>query len=753
MQFLSFTSPKKYLNLSNNFYLKKLPNLSEIDYKTYYLRLTGLYIKDINYLTNLKYLEKLNISFTYVKNLPQMNNLNELQMIEVELDDFNDLNKCKNLTKLKLTHDDFDLKDPHNSLEILHCSILYRPDLLHKKFPNLKEVRFEHIHPKIISSQNDQVNKYYQNLIYKCCLSSKSIIQTKENKIIEDFEDELDEEFKYFNLNNYIKEFSEGRLEYIHICKNLSHLVKYNIYTMRENKVMNIYDNNKLLIKSFEKTNDLNENLVKETINDEKFVIIKDHYKYCYLYRDEKMDEFDSNIRKNIIKRIIYNDYKLNDEIISQLENFEYEFDDDFSIDKLFKDIKENGLTEQLIKKVKFFDKTRKNEKFCEEKQKEPKNIIENSNSIDYYELEQGVGFKELEVDNIKDILWFAGKKYLLTDKQKNQFVDIIKELNSQYNQDHKNIIYARFDNNHQIIHFKLDQEGNEIIIDKPNSELSDNSASFKRLFPDLFDSSDLELSDDSTSIEQEDEPNLENNLIKNIELRQDAVMMLDNNSNQNLNIDNNEPVNIVQVVQFPEESYRNNYVPKKNIFNNIFLDDAAIICDDLDLNITNIDDVDNLLINNKFLNITEIPNRNTSRFHLNFYGRPANFRQNLIENSNGFIMLGTSSDEGNFNHIEALLDKNKDHMSLELYQIYFIFKNRMYTNFLSSDDSMIDYSDDIVVLNDGSVGWGGTFYPFDVILEPHPKLILNKDIGIGSPIKKTNCHNRVYKCCQYHNL
>src|SRR5271170_7414007 len=85
---------KKYVDMSNRPYIKKLPNLTELNSSIETLRLAAQRIDNIDYLTNLKCLKKLNISFTYIKNLPEMINLEELQMIEVELDNFNDLNKC-----------------------------------------------------------------------------------------------------------------------------------------------------------------------------------------------------------------------------------------------------------------------------------------------------------------------------------------------------------------------------------------------------------------------------------------------------------------------------------------------------------------------------------------------------------------------------------------------------------------------------------------------------------------------------------
>lgn len=125
-----------YVNASNRPYTKKLPDLARLDKNVRYLRLAALYIHDINLLEHYKYLKRLNISFTYVKSLPPMSQLTELQMMEVELDDWNDLAKCPDLKLLKMTSDDIVLTKPLPKLEVLHCAVICRPDLLHERFPD-----------------------------------------------------------------------------------------------------------------------------------------------------------------------------------------------------------------------------------------------------------------------------------------------------------------------------------------------------------------------------------------------------------------------------------------------------------------------------------------------------------------------------------------------------------------------------------------------------------------------------------------
>ena len=223
-----------------------------------------------------------------------------------------------------------------------------------------------------------------------------------------------------------------------------------------------------------------------------------------------------------------------------------------------------------------------------------------------------------------------------------------------------------------------------------------------------------------------------------------------DNDNNSDSDNDNNsdsdsDSKNLVKMVSVPSENCRTDYVPRTDRYNNIFLKDSLVVADDIEVDN---EDIENLLNNKDFLKLDSIiPNeRTTRRSHLDFYGKAANFSRQLIENSNGFIMLGTSGDEGSTNHIDALLDKSKAHMPLYLNEMYFIFKNRMYNNLLTCN--LTDYTEDVQILNNGKVGWGGTFYAFDVILEPHPTVLLERDIIIRSPLQKTVGHNHVLKCC-----
>lgn len=65
------TSAPIYFNLSNDFYKKTLPDLSQIDPNVQILRLAGLYLHYITNIGHLQFLTKLNISFTYVKIIPK----------------------------------------------------------------------------------------------------------------------------------------------------------------------------------------------------------------------------------------------------------------------------------------------------------------------------------------------------------------------------------------------------------------------------------------------------------------------------------------------------------------------------------------------------------------------------------------------------------------------------------------------------------------------------------------------------------
>jgi len=133
-----------------------------------------------------------------------------------------------------------------------------------------------------------------------------------------------------------------------------------------------------------------------------------------------------------------------------------------------------------------------------------------------------------------------------------------------------------------------------------------------------------------------------------------------------------------------------------------------------------------------------------SARFHLYFYGKAINMNENIIKNYNNNLFLGQSGDVGQINYLDVMMDKNKS-VDLYLIEIFFIFKNKFYTNFTNNPLELFD-DKYLVVLNDGTVGRGATFYPFDVVLDPHPNLIINRDIIIKSPINiacRTN-----FSCC-----
>ncbi len=720
-----------YLDLSNRPYLKKLPDLSQIDPVVNVLRLTALYLHDIAPLEQLVNLRKLNISYTYVQSLPNLPQLEELCMVEVNLTDHNDLAKCPKLRKLKVTTDDINLTMPLQNLEVLHCAVVTRPDLLYQRFPNLKELRFEHVHPKQRTHQTQDVLTYYQNLKYTRCETTKTVIQEEERSEIDEFDDWIDENFSDFNLQDHLVAFSEGRLEYTYICKNISHLDKRNIHTMRTGDRMNIYDYENNVINSYERTKD---HTIVKTLPDDQYMKLNNHYGKCTIYYDPEDPEEDkyngTDSRVVILKKIMINNYQLNDEINTLINNFSPKKYDDWlneiSVDKLISDIKNQGLTEELKKKVEVFDryphKTNNIVEFDgdikdtdegeddEEPETQKRETIKCGGS-NPYTLNRGESLKPLTVDEIKDVLWYGGRKYLLTPKQKQQFVDFIKSENKETESFIKNLVWARFVNG-KMLHFRTDEEGNEIPVDISVSDEESEPS------PDPDNVSTMTNPSSSHPNEESDSDS--------------------DTSNEDCSD------NLVKIVSVPPQNHRTNYTPRTDRFNNIFMEDALLVADDIEIANDNMGD---LLDHEKFMKLNDIiPNKRTTyRSHLDFYGKAANFSKDLIENSNGYIMLGTSGDEGSTSNIDALLDKSKDHLPLELNDVYFVFKNRLYCTVLGDLD---DYTDDVQILNSGEVGWGGTFYPFDVILEPHPNVILEKSIDIYSPLNKTANHDHVYRCC-----
>lgn len=760
----------KYIDLSNKPYLRTLPDLTKLNHNIETLRLTALYLHNIDAIGSLNRLKKLNISFTYVKSLPVLPLLEELSMVEVDLNNYDDLAKFGNLKKLKITHDDINLTMPLNSIEILHCAVLHRPDLLFFRFPNLKELRFEHIHPK---NPNNIINiDYYEKLIYKKVQSTKTIIQLKNPTIIDDFDDEVDLSFNDFELKDYIEDFASNRLEYLYYCKDLSHMKKHNIYTIRTGEQMNIHDNDGVIIKSFERNTKLSSgNRIIETISDEEYIRLmeyQDNYSIDYSKKDDqynKTSNKDIQSQYNIIKSIIQNNYKLNDEIINLMSNFSIEGDDLFG--QTIMDIKINGLTDDSIEKIRWVDGRSEYDiaedngiEYINKKEKddsEDDDTLLSSSIRNYYDkLDGNMELHNLTVDEIKDILWYRGKQYLLSNTEKQKFVDKIKEINDEWNQDKayfkKHARFARFTED-GIVHYKIDENGNEIPCS--DNEISDDENDGKPIDENcLSDTSDEIFCLDPKSVLKKNviikhaqiDCNIANTSTENDisdSLKKDSMIkhsggtdvsneLISSNDNSNEETDD-MPKNVVYKVQWPGNDFRQTYNPNIGYPNNVFLDNGLIVMDD-----NNIDVIEKPLMENNIMD----------RQYLNFYGKPANLSTLLMKNSNGYIMMGTSHDSDRYEYMDALLDKQFQDKKLSLRETFFMFKNRMYTNFMGSDTNITDYTDDIVVLNDGRVGWGGTFYAFDVILNPHPNLITEKDIIIQSPLNKTLYHNHIHKCC-----
>lgn len=179
------------------------------------LKLVGRTI-DLKYLECLQNLKSLNISFANIQNLKSLSKcqkLEELQMVEVDCN-YNDL--CLNKIKyLKISNDTINLVNPLPTLQSLHCGVIYHPSKIDQLFPNLKILKFEHIHPQEkVVLPNEYTLNFLKDLTYHYCKSTRTIIRKKgcygNYQKYDDFEDP----FVMSPINNYAKEFYEG---YLHI--------------------------------------------------------------------------------------------------------------------------------------------------------------------------------------------------------------------------------------------------------------------------------------------------------------------------------------------------------------------------------------------------------------------------------------------------------------------------------------------------------------------------------------------------------
>ena len=732
----------KYLDLSNKPYLRKLPDLNNLDPNTETLRLTALYLHNISEITYLENLKKLNISFTYVKIIPYLPLLEELCMIEVDLNNYDDLVKFTNLKRLKMTHDDINLTVPLPSVELLHCAVVHRPDLLYNRFPNLKELRFEHIHPKekgLIANLD-----YFDNIVFRRVKTTRTVIQNKVPVIVDEFDDEFDDEFNNFNFMDYIGYFVCGRLEYIYVCKQLAKLRKHNINTIRYGDRMNVYNLDGSLFKSFERNKVLlSKNKVIETISDEEYVKMIEYKDDYTIYYPKKDDQYNKPNNKKIaaqykiIKEIIQNNYQLNDSIKEDINNFT---GGDDLFDKVIRDIKYYGLTAELIEKIKWVDRRHpeavksdnsESDEDSDSQEIEVKtnedNILTNAEIKKIYPKTTGV-LQDLSVQDIKDILWYQGKQYILSDTQKQAFVDKIKKINdkdAKQTEEFKQCAkdwpydYARV-TEHGIAHYKrcedgteyqvnleghrvrFDDNGNEVIIDENGNDIPKVLSFlevvdvvknwFENLIPNKTEICDQ---DDTTSSEE-------------------------------------APGNLCYKVQVPGDDAREEYDADKGYPNNIFLENTPIIMTDDDLSVVEQSGMCGIW---------------TEKYYLEFYGKAGGLTTNLMKNMNGYIVLGLTADEGKYENLDALLDKKFQDKNLSLPDVFFMFKNRLYTSFLASKKGLHDYTEDVVIV-DGQAGFGGTWYGFDCIFKPHPNLITNVDMTIQSPLCKSLNHNKIHKCC-----
>ena len=768
----------QYLNLAVKPYQTELPDLdnllengSQSKVIPLHLRLAGLFLRDITALSKYN-LTKLNISYTYVTSLPHLPNLMELSMVEVNLLNPDDLPvNCPNLLKLKTTTDEFEVTKPLVKLTLLHCTVIHRSDTLKERFPNLKELRFEHIHPKkhLIEPSSLQ---WYTNLTCRMSDTTKVVFQTKSSDAanpIDDFDDKCNDELmKQFNFDLHKWHFATGRLEMGIVNDELADLQKDNIGTTRYGHYMRTLNSKGECVNSVDTCVN---NKVKKTIPDEEYVKYMDHLRDMqirYGVSEDYMNHLDP--RAVILKKIIFNNYQLNEEISQLLASFDPTLTESWSVDQLLVKIKSEGMTENLVKQVRIYDRTPKDDNILEgdsESESEEiartisetipnpdihakfgqdsTNAIINCNSYSYYRYANGDIVKLLEPTEIKDVLWYNGRKYRLTQKQKQTWSTYLKSLNNdekEYTKAHP-IKWVRFD----------EISGGD---DEKSEEEESEEEGSDELYNDTSDS-DARDEDDSSSPDATDKESTQ--------------------STQS---------NIWHVCKVPNN--RTGYVPQPDPINNIFIDDLEIVAsDDYTFDMTPVaytgkphsgktdmnllirhtlkpnesvqvefkspDDKKNLSIfsifdSTHFLHADNAFSQDTNRNHLYFYGKSCNLSTNLITNSNGYIMLGTGGDEGCENLVDALLDKAHEKKSLCLTTAFFVFKNRVYTNFLAGGGNLVDYTDGIQILSDGTVGWGATFYPFDVVYKPHLHLVTDFELRIDSPLTNTIGSGKTLRCC-----
>lgn len=159
--------------------LNECPNLIS-------LKLTGQNIG--NKLINLKYcqnLTKLNISYCSIIDLKTIyqycKQIKELSLVETDIkqNDIESLNVFPNLKRLKISSDKIFLKNniKLQTLNLLHCAVIHYPQNIPNLFPQLKVLRFEHIH--IINKNKNKIEKEKEqmNLIFQTTIQTSAILK------------------------------------------------------------------------------------------------------------------------------------------------------------------------------------------------------------------------------------------------------------------------------------------------------------------------------------------------------------------------------------------------------------------------------------------------------------------------------------------------------------------------------------------------------------------------------------------------
>lgn len=115
-----------------------------------------------------------------------------------------------------------------------------------------------------------------------------------------------------------------------------------------------------------------------------------------------------------------------------------------------------------------------------------------------------------------------------------------------------------------------------------------------------------------------------------------------------------------------------------------------------------------------------------SDRLYMSFAGRCYNLSRDLIKNLNNALLASSFTDEPSLHNLNTTMANDSP---INFKHFVFIFKNRVYSNFITNDDftdSLIDYQD--------RVGWGHTWYPIDVIVKPSNRLNTHINFGINSP-------------------